>query len=75
MKYHLSEINKGTIGESSKIQEELDELNDVIKQNCKIMILLELSDILGAVEEVAKKYNCSLNDLIIMSDITKRARK
>jgi NTP pyrophosphatase (non-canonical NTP hydrolase) len=75
MTYHLSQIKKGILGESSKIQEELDELIDAEKQEAKIMIAVELSDLYGAIELYAEKFNLSMEDLKKMSDITKRAFK
>lgn len=73
MSYHLKDITKGTYGQLSKVQEELYEAIDAEDQGCKLMLLLELSDIVGAVEEVANRYGTSLDDLITMSNITKRA--
>jgi hypothetical protein len=73
MGYHLSEIKKGELGKSSKIQEELDELVDAETQNNKIMAMVELSDLYGALEAVAQAYGLSMQDLKIMSDATKRA--
>lgn len=75
MSYHLKEIKKGKLGESSKILEEVMELIDSEEQNCKIMALNELSDIIGAIEIYLKTNYpyLTMNDLIKMSDITKRA--
>lgn len=75
MGYHLKKIKKGTLGELSKIQEELDEAKDAEKQKIKIMLLLELSDIIGAVKAVAEKNGSSLDDLIAMQKVTERAFK
>ncbi len=75
--YHVRNIKKGIIGEISKIQEELDELLDAKEQDSKIMELVELSDLIGAVELYLEKYHPDINiqDLIKMSNITKRAFK
>lgn len=73
MSYHLEPIPKGVFGEVSKIEEELLELKDAIKQENKIMIGCELSDLYGAVREYAKKQDLSMKDLEIMADATKRA--
>lgn len=75
MGYHLTEIQKGKLGDSSKILEELQELMDAESQDCKLMVLLELSDIIGAIElYLQKNYpDISLRDLIIMNKITQRA--
>lgn len=73
--YHLINIEKGKLGTLSKIQEELDELKDAEKQNSKIMMMVELSDLYGAIEEYCKQQNLTMEDLKIFSDITKRAFK
>lgn len=72
MGYHISKIEKGTFGELSKIKEELDEAFDAEKQGVKIMLLLELSDMIGAIKAVAEKNGSSLDDLIKMQKITER---
>lgn len=71
------EIPKGEFGEISKIEEELCELVDADSQGNKIMVLCELSDLLGAVEGYLEKHHpsMSLSDLLIMKDATKRAFK
>ena len=56
MTYHISTINKGILGEWSKVIEELEELLDSREQNCKIMELLELSDLYGAINSYCHKY-------------------
>lgn len=73
--YHLREITKGVLGESSKILEEVHELMDAEDQQCKIMALVELSDLLGAIDLYLKKNypDMTLEDLQIMAKITKRA--
>lgn len=73
--YHITTIPKGIIGESSKILEEILELQDAELQNASIMALVELSDMIGAVEHYLLKHHpsVSLEDLIIMSRITQRA--
>ena len=74
--YHLKEIPKGVVGDFSKIKEELFEAEDAIEQGCKIMELVELSDLLGALElYVGNKFNMTLDDLKSMSAITQRAFK
>ncbi len=73
--YHKHKIVKGVLGEPSKIQEELDELKDALAQNNKIMALVELSDIYGALESLADNLGVTMNDVVIMSDTTKRAFK
>ena len=77
MSYHLREIKKGKFGEVSKIREELDELEDALEQNNKIMALCELSDILGAIGGYLEKHHpdITMQDLSIMSHATRRAFK
>lgn len=73
--YHITPIAKGELGESSKILEEIQELIDAEKQNCKVMAIIELSDIVGAVQAYVhkQKLGVTLVDLEKMSHITKRA--
>lgn len=71
--YHLTEITKGTLGELSKIQEELDEAKDALAQASEILLHVELSDIYGALEAVAEHNGTNMDELKKMSDITKRA--
>ena len=75
-RYHKKEIEKGVLGEFSKIQEEIDELSDAIDQDDKIMQICELSDLIGAIESFSlNKFNLSLEDLIKFSNKTKEAFK
>jgi hypothetical protein len=72
--YHLREITKQPIGTIAKIREELEELEDAIEQDCKLMALQELSDMVGAIHLYlqAEFPDFTLNDLIVMSNITAR---
>lgn len=71
--YHIAPIGKGRFGEISKIQEELDELKDAAKQGSKILQMVELSDIYGAMEAYAEKIGTNMEEVQKMSAITKRA--
>ncbi len=72
--YHLKDIKKGQLGEFSKIKEEFEELEDAQNQNCKIMELVELSDLIGAINfYIHKQYNLDITDLLRMEAITQRA--
>ena len=75
--YHLATLPRGTYGELSKIKEEIAEIEDSVSQGCKIMELVELSDLYGAIEGYLEKYHPSstMEDLKRMSFITKRAFK
>jgi len=76
MGYHNRQIEKGVLGEFSKIKEEFEELSDANEQKNPILELCELSDLVGAIEEyTTKKYNITLNDLINMKNATIRAFK
>lgn len=74
--YHLTNIPKGKYGEFSKVEEEVAECRDAIEQNCRIMLAVELADLLGAIAAFLKKeYSGSLtiDDLAQMTEVTKRA--
>lgn len=73
MGYHLSKIERGTFGEFSKIKEEFLEAEDALSQGNKVMELIELSDLIGAIEAYCSKYNITLQDLITMKEATGRA--
>ena len=65
MGYHKVNIQKGVLGEYSKIQEEIQELEDAASQNAKVLIICELCDLIGAIEAYAgKQFNLTLDDLI-----------
>jgi phosphoribosyl-ATP pyrophosphohydrolase len=71
--YHLDKIEKGIIGEASKITEEYQEFIDAVKQGNRVMEIIELSDLLGAISLYVQRYNLTLRDLETMSEVTKRA--
>ena len=76
MGYHKREIQKGVLGDFSKIKEEFDELSDAFEQGDKILQLCELTDLVGAIESyVESKFNLTLEDLIVFSNKTKSAFK
>jgi len=65
MPYHEVEIPKGEYGELSKVQEELLEAMDADKRGHDIMLLIELSDLVGAVAGVAeKRFGFSIEQLV-----------
>jgi hypothetical protein len=57
--------------------EEVEEFKDALEQGVTLMALVELSDILGAIEGFLELNHptISVTDLINMSDVTKRAFK
>lgn len=74
MGYHKNKIPKGVLGEFSKIKEEFLEAEDAIEQENNIMLLVELSDLIGAIESYCENnHNITLGDLLIMSKATKNA--
>lgn len=75
--YHKREIVKREFGTLGKITEELEELTDAKEQGVKIMELVELSDLVGAIEGYLENNHpgISLQDLIAMSEVTQRAFK
>lgn len=75
MGYHKAKIEKGEIGHISKIKEEYEELMDACVQQNKVLVICELTDLIGAIEEFAKNYNLTIKDLKEFSDLTKEAFK
>lgn len=73
--YHLDVIPKGELGQASKIAEEAAEFADAVKQGAAIMALLELADLIGAIEAYLTLHHpeLSMADLLVMAAITKRA--
>ncbi len=72
--YHRIKINKGVLGEASKITEEYVEFLDAFAQKNSVMELVELSDLLGAIEAYTKKkYLIDLDTLLTMTRATQRA--
>lgn len=73
MGYHVNDITKGKLGFISKIQEEVDELQDAVNQNNRIMALVELSDLYGAISTFANNIGTNMEELRIMNEATKSA--
>lgn len=74
MGYHSKDIDKGVLGEFSKIKEEFLEAEDAFSQDNKVMVLLELSDLIGAIELYCfKNHSITIDDLIKMKNATKSA--
>lgn len=73
--YHLREIPKGELGELSKIYEEILEALDAESQGSKIMTLVELADMFGALKAYLTNHHpeVTLEDLETFSSITARA--
>lgn len=73
--WHKKTIEKGVYGELSKVLEEYQEAEDALEQKNHLMHLIELSDIVGAVEGIAIKYGLTLNDLKLFSDKVKESKQ
>lgn len=74
--YHKRSIKKGVLGNLSKIEEEFEELIDAAEQNNPVMELIELTDLLGAIEAYAeKRFQVSMDQLLTMTRATQRAFK
>jgi len=73
--YHIKEIPKGTYGTVGKILEEAFELEDAQNQGVRIMALLELSDLYGAMQGYLRQEfpGLTMEDLAQMSEVTERA--
>lgn len=68
-KWHIREIAKGKLGELSKIREELEEAEDALEQDQILMLMFELSDIIGAAGKVGEKYGMDLDKLVAFSKL------
>jgi hypothetical protein len=75
--YHLKEITRGKYGESSKILEETEEFMEARAQGCKIMALMELADLVGAIKGYLDNHapGFTIRDLEDMAKITERVFK
>lgn len=74
MGYHKRTIKKGSYGYFSKVQEEWDELQDALEQEDRILELVELTDLIGAIEGYTlKKFNINLDDLVKFAKKTQSA--
>jgi len=73
--YHIRPIRRGVFGALSKLVEELDEVADAEEQGVAIMVLVELSDLYGAMSGYLSKHfpDMSMDDLRDFSDVTQRA--
>lgn len=73
--YHLREIEHARFGTAAKIREEAEEFADAVQQGVDIMALVELSDLIGAIEGYLEQRHpdFTIYDLIKMKDVTRRA--
>lgn len=77
MGYHLKKIKKGKLGKISKIQEELDELEDADSQQCRILMLCEVADLVGAIQAYLNEnfVNFKIKDALEMAALTKQHKE
>ena len=77
MGYHITKIEKGVLGQSSKLLEEVLELQDAENQGSKIMRLCELADIYGALDYYLRINfpGFKMHDLGTMAMLNERAFK
>jgi phosphoribosyl-ATP pyrophosphohydrolase len=74
MAYHTIVIKKGHVGEMSKISEEYEELMDAHNQENPIMVLVEISDLLGAIDSYLQKYHhINIDEALKMTKATQSA--
>jgi hypothetical protein len=66
-------MTRGVYGETSKIREELEELEEAFEQRNRILALVELSDLYGALAAVAERTGTTMDELSAMAAATKRA--
>ena len=60
----------------NNIEEEIEELQDAHEQGCKILELVELSDLYGAIEGYLQSYySMTMEDIKQMSKMTSSAFK
>jgi len=75
MGHHKVKIEKGVFGEYSKVREEFEELTDAVEQKNKILIICELADLVGAIEEYTKSFNLTVKDLREFSNLNNKQNK
>jgi hypothetical protein len=77
MGYHKVEIKRGVLGEISKIQEELDELQDAEGQHVRLLMLCELADLVGAIDHYLRVNfpDWGINDLHHMALLTQEHKE
>lgn len=58
-------VPEGVLGEFSKIEEEVDEMREALEQKNRVLVLIEMLDLLGAVDLYAQKqYNLTLREMV-----------
>lgn len=76
MGYHRKKIKKGVYGLFSKIKEEFEELEDAHEQGSKILELVELADLYGAIEKYAEtQLKSDMQQIKYFAHLTNKAFK
>lgn len=65
--FHRTRIQRGNYGEVSKIREEWEEAVDALAQGQYLMLLIELSDMIGAAAGVAYRYGVTIDGIRMLS--------
>jgi hypothetical protein len=73
--WHERPILKGVYGQLSKIQEELDEARDAEEQGLYIMLLIELSDLYGALAGYCDQNGMLMSDLAAFGEKVRDIRR
>ncbi len=61
--YHLRPIPRGVFGNISKVLEEMAECEDAHDQGSSVMLILELSDLVGAIQGFLAAHNLTTKDI------------
>lgn len=75
MGFHKRNIPKGEYGKLSKVREELEEAEDAEEQGINLLLLFELSDMIGAIGGVAESLGWDLDDLVAFAKLRSKVIK
>lgn len=76
MGYHKRDIPKGVYGSFSKVAEEWEELLDAQDQDAKVLELVEITDLYGALAGyVEAKFGMTMEDIRLMAEMTRSSFK
>jgi hypothetical protein len=75
MGFHRRNIPKGEYGKRSKVREELEEAEDAEEQGINLLLLFELSDMIGAIGGVAESLGWDLDDLVAFAKLRSKVIK
>ena len=74
--YHNVPVTNGTYGEVSKILEEVEEAMDADQRGLKVLVLVELSDMIGATLGYLEKHapGMTLEDLVAFAETIRKLK-